>query len=103
MVAAADQSAAEQTMVTFVPRLRERLQRQLRPQPSPKAKSPRPPGRQRSFTQGVFSERSRGKLPTEASEEVAALILTRTLTRTLTPTPTPAPTPTLTQTQTLTQ
>ena len=93
MVAAADQSAAEQTMVTFVPRLRERLQRQLRPQPSPKAKSPRPPGRQRSFTQGVFSERSRGKLPTEASEEVAAL--TRTLTLT--------PTPTLTQTLTLTQ
>jgi len=90
MVAAADQSAAEQTMVTFVPRLRERLQRQLRPQPSPKGKSP---GRQRSFTQGVFSERSRGKLPTEASEEVAAL--TRTLTLT--------PTPTLTQTLTLTQ
>ena len=91
MVAAADQSAAEQTMVTFVPRLRERLQRQLlRPHPSPKGKSP---GRQRSFTQGVFSERSRGKLPTEASEEVAAL--TRTLTLT--------PTPTLTQTLTLTQ
>ena len=63
--AAADQSAAESLMVTFVPRLRERFARKLRPQPSPK-------GRSRA-SQGIFSERSRGKLPlTEASEEVAA-------------------------------
>ena len=71
--AAADQSAAESLMVTFVPRLRERFARKLRPQPSPK-------GRSRA-SQGIFSERSRGKLPlTEASEEVAALTLTLALT-----------------------
>ena len=60
--AAADQSAAESLMVTFVPRLRERFGRKL----AAYAASPTTPGGRAQPRRHVFSERqgpgSRGKL-----------------------------------------
>ena len=60
--AAADQSAAESLMVTFVPRLRERFGRKL----AAYASSPTTPGGRSKPRRHVFSERqgegSRGKL-----------------------------------------